>query len=210
MCTLVVSGSVSPPNDKAFRHPAVPDSTHVPLLASCRGGRARMKIIRLQIQERGSLRRVDVGLSRWREVSLRKRAAGAGLEVTLEVGSCRFVREFDRHDYTPGSMSKGIPGGSGVMPIKPLIHVCCTTDVVSRRVGFAPQNENESRSDSTHATVFARLMQEVGRPTSPAARASSRQPPPETELASRYVGREAADRRRAEAGWVSGTEFATG
>ena len=55
-------------------------------------------------------------------------------------------------------MLKGIPGGPGVMPIKPLIHVCGTTDVVSRRVGFAPQNVNESRSDSTHATVFARLM----------------------------------------------------
>jgi hypothetical protein len=44
------------------------------------------------------------------------------------------------------------------MPIKPLIHVCCATDVVSRRVGFAPQNVNASRSDSTHGSVFARLM----------------------------------------------------
>ena len=47
-----------------------------------------MIIIRHQIPKGGSLRRVDVGLSRWREVPLRKRAAGAGLEVTLEAGSC--------------------------------------------------------------------------------------------------------------------------
>lgn len=64
-------------------------------------------------------------------------------------------------------MLKGIPGGSGVMPVKPLIHVCGTADVVSRpaltddvlpelaRAGFRVQAIACSVADAPSASLIS-------------------------------------------------------
>src|SRR5262245_26280070 len=86
------------------------------------------------------------------DVSLRERAAGAGFQIALKARSLRLVWELDRHEHTPRPMLKRIAVRSCVMPIEPLIDIRRTSDVVSRRVAFAPKDVNEPGACSTHTT----------------------------------------------------------
>ena len=96
------------------------------------------------------MRRCDLRSDR-REVALRERAAGAGFEVALEARRGPFIWELHCHDDRPRSVVNRVAARPSIVPIESIVDVRCAAHVVPRRVGFAPQNVNESRSDSTHA-----------------------------------------------------------
>ena len=48
-----------------------------------------------------------------------------------------------------------VPAGASVVPIEAFLDVCRATDVMTGRIAFAPQNVDESGSDTAHVEAMA-------------------------------------------------------
>src|SRR5262245_6094432 len=89
------------------------------------------------------------------------------LQVLLEAMSRRFVWEFNRDNHAPRPMLQGVPARAGVVPFEALIQVCCTTDVMSRRIGFAAENVDESGPNPAHENARSHASGQRENPSVP-------------------------------------------
>ena len=81
---------------------------------------------------------------------LRERAAGSGLEVTLEAERFLFSWKFDRDSDPPWSVRNGVAAWTVVVPLQPLVNVARVADVVPTRINLAAEYVHEPLSDSLH------------------------------------------------------------
>ena len=84
------------------------------------------------------------------EMPFRERTAGAGLEVSLKARGGGFVWKLHRNNDPPWAMLDGVARGSSVVPFEALINVACAANIVSRWIGIASQDVDESGADTAH------------------------------------------------------------
>jgi hypothetical protein len=96
-------------------------------------------------------------------MTLRECAAGAGLEVLLEVRGSTFVWELHRHDDRPGAMLDRVAARARVVPLKSFIDVYRATDVVPRWTAVAPEDVDKSRSHATDVDWLRHLSRRRNR-----------------------------------------------
>jgi hypothetical protein len=92
-----------------------------------------------------------------------ERSARTGFQVSLEANGVSFIAEFHRHHDGPGPVQEGVTRGTIVVPVQAAGDVVCDSDVVSRRVGIAPQDVDDSLLDSVHGAHRRTVRASVNR-----------------------------------------------
>lgn len=81
------------------------------------------------------------------EVACGERAAGAALQVRLESNRGWFGRELQHDHQGPWAVFEGVPAGSVVVPLQPIVDIARQGDVVTSRVDVAPASPSSKAGD---------------------------------------------------------------
>ena len=95
------------------------------------------------------------------EMSLGKRAAGAGLQVPLKPSSRRGVRELERDHERPRTVGDSHARRTGVVPFEPSVDVTRETDVVAIDVGVAAEDVDKAFGDAVHVDARSTVRASV-------------------------------------------------
>jgi hypothetical protein len=101
------------------------------------------------------------------EMALRKGPSGARLQILLKTNRCFLSRELHRDDERPGPMMNGMTRRTAVVPFQPIADVRCDPDVVSRRIGVAAEDVDDSLLEAMHASRVTQGSGHMGVPAIP-------------------------------------------
>ena len=107
------------------------------------------------------------------EMALRKGPSGARLQILLKTNRCFLSRELHRDDERPGPMMNGMTRRTAVVPFQPIADVRCDPDVVSRRIGVAAEDVDDSLLEAMHASRVTQGSGHMGVPAIPPNHTSS-------------------------------------
>lgn len=85
------------------------------------------------------------------KMSLRKRAAGTGLQVLLEANGRSLSRKLQDDYEGPWTMIDRMTTWPVVVPFQTPVSLAGDSDVVAGRNGVAPEDVDESLADASHA-----------------------------------------------------------